>query len=241
MRTVLVTHVTQYAGPGVADTLCRQGFRVFAHDTSFGDPGALAEFAACCPAIECLRAVEPDALAAELCARGVELEALVCNDVYPNTPRPIEAIDLDDLRRSFEALFVFPLRLTQALLPGLRARGGGSLVYITSARPLRPEHGFAVPTSIRAATTTFALALAREVAKDGIQVNVVAPNYLYSELYYPRARFVDDLQGREQIAAVVPMGRLGTPEEIGELVAFLASGRAAFVTGQVLYFTGGWP
>jgi NAD(P)-dependent dehydrogenase (short-subunit alcohol dehydrogenase family) len=73
------------------------------------------------------------------------------------------------------------------------------------------------------------------------QVNVVAPNYLYSEAYYPRARFIDDPLGSAEIAAKVPLGRLGRPEEIGELIAFLASGRAPFVTGQVIDFTGGWP
>ena len=136
---------------------------------------------------------------------------------------------------------MFPVQLVQLLLPGMKERGSGSFVFITSARPLRPEPGFAVPTSIRAGTTTFALALAREVAVDGIQVNVVAPNYLYSEMYYPRERFVDDPKGRELIASIVPMGRLGSPEEIGELVAFFVSGRSSFVTGQVIYFTGGWP
>lgn len=70
---------------------------------------------------------------------------------------------------------------------------------------------------------------------------VVAPNYLYSDAYYPRARFVDDPDGRAQIAAKVPPGRLGRPEEIGELIGILVSGRAPFVTGQVIDFTGGWP
>ena len=69
----------------------------------------------------------------------------------------------------------------------------------------------------------------------------MVPNYLYSEAYYPRAKFIDDPEGREQIASIVPMGRLGEPEEAGELVAFLASGRAKFMTGQVINFTGGWP
>jgi 3-oxoacyl-[acyl-carrier protein] reductase len=52
---------------------------------------------------------------------------------------------------------------------------------------------------------------------------------------------VDDPAGRAEIAARVPLGRLGRPEEIGELVGFLASGRSTFVTGQVIDFTGGWP
>ncbi len=180
-------------------------------------------------------------MVAELDGRRIELDAVASNDVFPTSPRPIGEIAPSNLRDTFEAVFMFPVQLAQLLLPGMKSRGQGSFVFITSARPLRPERGFAVPTSIRAATTTFALALAREVASCGIQVNVIAPNYLYSEMYYPRARFIDDPQGRELIASVVPMGRLGTPEEIGELVAFFVSGRSGFVTGQVINFTGGWP
>lgn len=241
MRTVLVTHVTQYTGPGALQVLRQQGMRVVCHDPSFGEAHAREAFADSHPDTLCLAATSPQAIVDELQARGLAVQALVSNDVHPNTPAPIGEIALAELRAAFEAVLVFPFDLTQRLLPAMKAQGGGSLVFVTSARVLRPETGFAVQTSIRAGTTTFALALAREVAGHGIQVNVVAPNYLYSELYYPRARFIDDPQGRAQIAAVVPMGRLGRPDEIGELIAFLASGRAGFVTGQVIHFTGGWP
>ena len=241
MRTVLVTNVTQYAGPGVVEALLRQGARVLCHDASFQDSAALDSFRQSHLGVECLQSLEPHTLVAELEDHAFSVDAVVSNDVYPITPKPIGEIDPANLRNTFEAVFMFPVQLAQLLLPGMKARGFGSFVFITSARPLRPEQGFAVPTSIRAGTTTFALAMAREVAGSGIQVNVVAPNYLYSEMYYPRARFIDDPRGRELIASVVPMGRLGTPEEIGELVAFFASGRSSFVTGQVIYFTGGWP
>lgn len=241
MRTVLVTHVTQYAGPGVVEALLRQGVRVVCHDASFQEPAARDRFRQEHHGVECLQSLDPSTLVAELEDRAFSVDAVVSNDVYPITPRPIGEIAPENLRDTFEAVFMFPVQLAQLLLPGMKGRGSGSFVFITSARPLRPEQGFAVPTSIRAGTTTFALAMAREVAGFGIQVNVVAPNYLYSEMYYPRARFIDDPQGRELIASVVPMGRLGTPEEIGELVAFFASGRSSFVTGQVIYFTGGWP
>lgn len=123
----------------------------------------------------------------------------------------------------------------------MKARGAGSLVFVTSARSLSPEPGFVVPTSIRAAATTLAKALAREAAPFGVQVNAVCPNYLYSEMYYPRAQFVDDPKGRGEIARLVPAGRLGHPEEIGELIAFLASGKSSFTTGQAIHFAGGWP
>lgn len=241
MRTVLVTNVTQYTGPGVVEALLRQGARVVCHDATFHDPAARDGFRKDHAAVECLASLEPEPLARELEDRAIAVDAVVSNDTYPNTPMPIGEIDPQNFRDTFEAVFMFPVRIAQLLLPGMKQRGAGSFVFISSARPLRPEQGFAVPTSIRAGTTAFALAMAREAARFGIQVNVVAPNYLYSELYYPRARFIDDPEGREQIAALVPMGRLGTQEEVGELVAFLASGRSAFVTGQVINFTGGWP
>ncbi len=241
MRTILVTHITQYAGPGVVATLLREGARVLCHDASFAAPEARDSFRQGHPGVECLESQEPDGLVAELEDKALNVDAVVSNDVHPTTPKPIGEIDPANLRSTFEAVFMFPVQLAQSLLPGMKTRGQGSYVFITSARPLRPERGFAVPTSIREATTTFALAMAREVAGAGIQVNVVAPNYLYSEMYYPRARFIDDPGGRDLIAGLVPMGRLGTPDEIGELVAFLVSGKSAFVTGQVIYFTGGWP
>lgn len=241
MRTVLVTNVTQYAGPGTVQALRQQQMRVICHDAAFHEQAVRDEFVAKYPGIQCLENTNPSTLVDELRARDIQVDAVVMNDVYPITPAPIGEISLDDLRSTFEAVVVFPVQLTQRLLPAMKARRNGSFVFVTSARPLRPEPGFAVPTSVRASATVFALALSREVASFGIQVNVVAPNYLYSEMYYPRARFIDDPQGREQIAGVVPMGRLGTQEEIGELVSFLSSGRSGFVTGQTIYFTGGWP
>lgn len=241
MRTTLITNVNQYAGPGAMQVLLQQQMRVVCHDATFCQQAARDEFLNRHPQAECLESTDPVALVNELKVRDIHVDAVVSNDVHPITCAGIEELALDDLRNTFESVLVFPIHLTQLLLPEMKARRSGSFVFVTSARPLRPELGFAVPTSIRAGATAFALALSREVASFGIQVNVVAPNYLYSEMYYPRARFIDDPHGRQQIAGTVPMGRLGTQEEAGELIAFLASGRSSFVTGQVIYFTGGWP
>lgn len=150
---------------------------------------------------------------------------MIHNDVHPNTSQPIEAIPLNMLQAAFDAPLPLPAQLTQVLLPAMKAAGRGRFLLVATARHLQPEPGFAVATSIRAASTAFALALAREAAPAGIQVNVVAPSYLYIEAYCPRARFVDDPDGRAAIDAKVPLGRLGRPEEVGELVGFLASGR----------------
>ena len=240
-RTVLVTNASQYTGPGAVKVLCEVGFRVVCHDAGFGGESFLRQFQEMYPKTECL--LKPDAigLAAEIREKVGAVDAVVSNDVYPLTKALVEDVSLDDLRSTFEAVLVFPYRLTQLLLPEMKSRGDGCFVFVTSARQLRPEPGYSVPTAIRAGTTAFAQALSKEVASFGIQVNIVAPNYLYSEMYYPRARYIDDEEGRRFIAGIVPAGRLGTPDEIGELIAFLASGRSKFVTGQIFYFTGGWP
>jgi NAD(P)-dependent dehydrogenase (short-subunit alcohol dehydrogenase family) len=239
--TTLLTHACQYAGPGAVPVLLREGHRLYCHDSSFADSSAAQAFEAANPGAVALRAQSPDEIAEEFAMRGVDVETVISNDVYPNTPRPIEEVSLDTLRASIEALLVFPFALTQLLLPAMKRTKKGRFVFITSARYLQPESGFSVATSVRAGATAFVQALAREAAPFGIQVNAIAPNYLYSEAYYPRAQFIDDPHGRDLIAGKVPMGRLGQPEEIGELIAFFASGRSAFTTGQVVNFTGCWP
>lgn len=241
MSLILVTNVTQYAGPGTCDVLTAQGHRILAHDPSFADPAARAHFRQRCPGSTPLQPTEVDGLyAAVTTAHGLP-DAIVSNDVYPITVNTIETVPLQDWQATFDAVVMAPIRLTQSFLPAMKSRRRGSFVFVTSARETRPEPGFSVPTTMRAATTAFVKALSKEAAPFGIQANVVAPNYLYSEMYYPRARFVDDPAGSASIAATVPMGRLGDPKEVGELIAFLASGRSAFTTGQVVYFTGGWP
>ena len=239
--SLLMTHVCQYAGPGCIPVLLRDHGRVYCHDASFVETGVARDYEAAHPGSVALRAQTPQGLVAELSALGVSVETVIHNDVHPNTPLPIEQIPLEMFRQSIDVLLLFPMELTQRLLPDMKAAQQGRFVFVTSARYRQPEAGFSVATTIRAATTAFAQSLAREAAPHGIQVNVVAPNYLYSEAYYPRARFIDDPAGRAEIAAKVPMGRLGRPEEIGELIGFMASGKSQFVSGQVIDFTGGWP
>jgi len=236
---ILMTHVCQYTGPGSVPVLLREHGQLYCHDLSFADPDKARAFEQAHAGAVALAGQTPEALAAELQETGID--TVIHNDAHPNFPMPVEQIPAAVWQASFEALLLFPMRLSQLLLPAMQAAKAGRFVFVTSARYLQPEPGFAVATSIRAATTAFAQALAREAAPHGVQVNVVAPNYLYSEAYYPRAKFIDDPAGRAQIAAKVPFGRLGDPQEIGELIAFLASGRSSFLTGQVIDFTGGWP
>jgi NAD(P)-dependent dehydrogenase (short-subunit alcohol dehydrogenase family) len=240
MSLVLLTNVVEYTGPGALPVLVDDGRTVVCHDRSFSDRSGRVKFAEKNPKARVLAGQNAAAIYEETFATWGIPDAIVLNDAYPITRNDIEYIPMEDLRATFEAVVVFPVQLVQQFIPGMKQRRSGSFVFITSAREARPEPGFAVPTTARAATTAFAKALAKEVAPFGIQVNVVAPNYLYSEMYYPKARFVDSAEGRDLIARTVPFGRLGQPEEVGALIAFLASGKSPFMTGQVIHFTGGW-
>jgi len=239
MHKVFVSNVLEYTGPGVAEVLSRSGYEVICHDRTFADAANRARFGEA-DNVTAMAAQSADDIAAELEDLG-RVSRFVLNDAHPNAPKDFEAIDIDELRSAHAALVEFPFRLCQLVLPALKQQGSGSIVFVTSARQLKPEPGFAVATSVRAGATALAMAVAREAAPFGVQVNAVQPNYLYSELYYPRAKFIDDPEGRAEIAATVPAGRLGNPDEFGALIEFCISGRSPFTTGQVINFTGGWP
>jgi NAD(P)-dependent dehydrogenase (short-subunit alcohol dehydrogenase family) len=101
--------------------------------------------------------------------------------------------------------------------------------------------GGAIPDAARAAANALVRSFAIELAPFNIAVNAVAPNFLYSEAYYPRATFIENPIGRDYVTSEVPVGRLGRPDEIGELIRYLASTESRFLTGAIIDFSGGWP
>ena len=103
---------------------------------------------------------------------------------------------------------------------------------VTSCRTELPLPGGAIPDIARAGANALVKSLSIRLAPFGIPVNAIAPNYLYSEAYFPKAKFVDDPTGREFIKGVVPAGRLGKPEEIGELVSYLSNMKGSFHTAR---------
>jgi NAD(P)-dependent dehydrogenase (short-subunit alcohol dehydrogenase family) len=123
----------------------------------------------------------------------------------------------------------------------LIAQKNARVVMITSNRTRLQQPGGAIPDAARAGLNALVKSLSLELAPYGIPVNAIAPNYLYSETYFPRSKFVDDAAGRAYIQEVVPVGRLARPEEIGELIHFLATMKGSFLTGSIIDFSGGWP
>lgn len=235
-----VTNACGYAGIPAVTSLLDTGFEVFAHDASFPEADPWASLAAGPHRATRLGGRSVDALDAVWAATG-RLDALVSNDHHPAVQLPTEDVAIEVLEDTLSVLLVQPVAMLQKAIPRMKAGGGGNIVMVTSCRTRLPIAGAAIPDMARAASNALVRSLAVELAPASIAVNAIAPNFLYSEAYYPKARFIDDPAGRSFVAAQVPMARLGRPDEIGEVIAFLARTQARFMTGAVIDFAGGWP
>ncbi len=147
------------------------------------------------------------------------------------------ALELDDegIERTVELLLLSAIRLTSLCLPQLRSSGAGRVINITSSSVREPIDGLALSNAIRPGLIGWAKTLAREVGPDGITVNSIAPGRIATDRLaevYPDGPSEADL-------LPIPLRRLGGAAEVADVVCFLASGRAAYVTGAVIPVDGG--
>jgi len=158
---------------------------------------------------------------------------------------PFESHDREAWRTAIRLNLESALELTRALLPGMKERGWGRIVNITSVAVKEPVDGLILSNSVRAAVTGFARTLANEVAPYGVTVNNALPGYTRTDRLDELAdalagqRGVDRQEIEDGWRASIPMGRLGEPREFSALVAFLASDRASYITGRSITVDGG--
>jgi 3-oxoacyl-[acyl-carrier protein] reductase len=177
-------------------------------------------------------------------ARFGRVDILVANAGGPPAGF-IDAIDDATWRRAFELTFMTTIRLTRAALPAMAERGWGRAVVIGSGSMAAPIPNLATSSGIRPGLQGVVKLLAERYAKDGVTVNIAAPGYVRTERLAEVAHGAGDgpekgpMQLWRRLAAEIPVGRLGEPEELGALVAFLASERAAYITGQTVLLDGG--
>ena len=124
--------------------------------------------------------------------------------------------------------------MSHAVIDGMRARGYGRIVSISSINGQLGQFGQTNYSAAKAGVIGFTKALARETAAKGITVNAVAPGYIATEM----VRAVPE-KVLEKIVAQIPVGRLGEAEEIARAVAFLTSEQSGFITGETLSINGG--
>jgi 3-oxoacyl-[acyl-carrier protein] reductase len=166
------------------------------------------------------------------------LDVLV-NNVGGSLWAPFAEVADADWARVFDMSFFSAVRVTRAALPLLEARGGGSVINIASI--FGREVGGPVPyNAAKAALISLTSNLAQELAPRQIRVNSVAPgSILFPGGSWDRRLRADPEKIRAFIASNIPFNRLGTPEEVADVVVFLASARASWVTGACVNVDGG--
>jgi 3-oxoacyl-[acyl-carrier protein] reductase len=168
------------------------------------------------------------------------LDAFGGIDVLVNNgggPPPGAAVGLADeaVENAVALLLLSAIRLTNLCLPHLERSGRGRIVNIESSSVRAPLDNLALSNAIRPGVVGWAKTLAREVGLSGITVNTIAPGYIDTERL--RSLYADGLPS--ELAAQIPLRRAGAPTEIADVVCFLASDRAAYVTGAVVPVDGG--
>jgi 3-oxoacyl-[acyl-carrier protein] reductase len=173
------------------------------------------------------------------------LDVLVTNTGGPPSG-PFMAIDEQTWLNAIDSLLLSVVRLCRAAIPHMQARGGGRIINITSISVKQPIEGLVLSNALRSAVTSLAKTLSVELAPQNILVNCVAPGYTRTDRVIELSQQAAAREGTtadvidKRTMAKIPLGRMGEPKEFGEVVAFLASPAASYVTGVTIQVDGGW-
>ena len=157
----------------------------------------------------------------------------------------VTKVEPDLWRQHFEAMVLNQMRLTEAVLPAMRAAGFGRILSVASTSVVEPMAGLAISNSLRAALANWMKTLASEVAPDGVTVNMVLPGSFATERIdkmnaaEAQSRGLTLAEVVASSSATIPVGRYGDPKEFAAVATFLASPRASYVTGQMIRIDGG--
>jgi 3-oxoacyl-[acyl-carrier protein] reductase len=251
-RVALVCGSSTGLGYAIASTLADEGCRVALNAR---DPQRLAGAAASigAKATEEVATFPADVSVPDDAARLVErvtaelgsVDILVCNAGGP-PPTTFADAPAESWQAAFDLNLLSTIHLCRAAVPGMRERGWGRVVCLTSVAAKQPLGSLMLSTVARAGVLGFAKSLADEIAADGVTVNSVCPGYTRTERV---DELVDELAERrgqpapdiiKGIVADIPAGRMGEPHELAAAVAFLASERAGYITGVALQVDGGF-
>ena len=256
-KVAIVAASSQGLGRACAEALAREGARVVLNGRR---PEALAQAAQAIRQVMSVKGADVHTVAGDITdpetisrlvkatlARFGQLDILVTNGGGPS-PGTFADLTEQDWAAGLDSTLWPVVRLIRAALPHLAAakeRGGGRLINIVSTSVKQPIPGLFLSNALRPAVIGLAKSLSVELAPDGILVNNVCPGSFDTD----RIRHVYEARAKgspytpEQVAAqaaeAIPLRRLGDPRELGHVVAFLASDKASYLTGQTLSVDGG--
>ncbi len=160
-------------------------------------------------------------------------------------PTPAAGQESSAWNKHFQAMVLSVIALTDRILPSMKQRNWGRIITSASSGVIAPIPNLAISNALRLALVGWSKSLSREVAREGITVNIVVPGRIATD----RIRFLDEARAKREgktvdavaaeSTASIPIGRYGKPEEYADVVTFLASQRASYVTGSVVRIDGG--
>jgi 3-oxoacyl-[acyl-carrier protein] reductase len=251
-RVAIVAASSQGLGKACALELAREGAKVVICARHAGKLAATADeiraetgSEVLWLAIDLTDAAQIQHLAEETLRRYGRIDVLVTNNGGPPTGY-FDDLNDETWMVAHEKTLLSAVRLIRGVLPAMRAQGWGRIVNITSIAVKQPMDDLLMSNVYRPGVVALAKTLSAQVAADGITINNVAPGYTRTEriveIFEARAasqgRSTDEVLAES--TASYPMKRMGEPEELAALVAFLASERASYITGVTLLVDGGY-
>lgn len=241
-RRALVTGANAGIGRAIARGLASQGADVALHH--LGDPAGAeairAEIEGLGRSVSVVEADFADRAAveglAEAALRDGPVDILIANAAMEKRA-PWTSVGPDSLNVHYAVNFTSLIALAQALVPAMQGRGWGRVVATSSVMAARPRAETIVYASLKSAQLTAIRAIAREVAGDGVTMNVIAPGAIETEAN--TARYAD-LEFLRAVVAKIPAGRQGRPGDCVGPVLMLCSEAGAYVTGASIPVDGGW-
>jgi NAD(P)-dependent dehydrogenase (short-subunit alcohol dehydrogenase family) len=235
-QVCVVTGSTGGIGLETARQLAEEGARVVTSGRRDGGIGELHVVA------DLSQPGEPERLVGETLDHFGRVDCLVNNLGFAEIRRFDKLTDAD-WQQAWDLNVMSAVRAIQAVLPGMRARGVGTIVNVSSTAAKRPSTGMPDYSVTKAALLSLSRLVADLYAKDGIRSNAVTPGPTATEAWLGEGGLADQQGEREQVFARVsagrPLGRYARPEEIAAVVVFLCSSRASYVTGSAWSADGG--
>lgn len=238
-RTALVLGASKGLGRAIAAALAAEGVEVVTVARSGSADTGVLHIAADLDDPDA-----PEGIIAAVRDAGRSPDILVLNAGGPPMAGAASATPAD-FAVVFPRMFNAQIALAQAFLPAMRERGFGRILAVASTSLITPIPGLVLSNAVRAMLASWCKTLAAEVAADGVTVNLLLPGQIATDRLTSLHAAMAAGQGLapEQVTArsvaAIPAGRLGRPEEFGDIAAFLASPRAGFITGSAIKVDGG--
>jgi len=234
-RVALVTGGSRGIGAAISIALKNAGYKVAA--TYAGNDEAAAAFTK----ETGIHTYKWDVSSYEACGEGIAKVAaelgpvdILVNNAGITRDAMAHKMDPQDFRRVIDVNLVGSFNLCRATLPGMRERGYGRIVNISSMNALRGQYGQANYAAAKAGLIAMTKSIALETAAKGITANCIAPGFIETDMTRAMRPDVRDAE-----IAKIPSGRIGTVEDVANAVSYLASDAASFMTGQVMSLNGG--